>query len=122
METTKLETTKLDSPDCAHVDMMTSVARPIGTRPGLKDAELIVTWGASLRAVGYAASSIAAATKRLETFGRRLPRGLLRATKRDVVDFYKYQEAAARRRRAEQVALGLKPARIGYLNHPTWAN
>src|SRR5215467_7697303 len=86
------------------------------------DAELIADWGASLRARGYAASTIQASSKRLETFARRLPDGLLKASKQDVVCFFDYGEASMRRKREEQRLLGLKSAEMRYFNHPTWAN
>jgi hypothetical protein len=86
------------------------------------DAELIAASGASLRAGGYAASTIEASGKRLETFARRLPAGLLQATKQDVSAFYEHGEASTRKRQAEQRILGLRPASMRYFNHPTWAN
>jgi len=82
-----------------------SVPSPAAAFLRPSDADLIADWGASLRAGGYAASSIAGATKRLEAFAKRLPDGLLRASKQDIVEFYEYRETAARRRRAEQQAL-----------------
>jgi hypothetical protein len=105
-----------------HVDLTTSLPHPAVSPVRQNDAELIAAWASSLRAGGYATSSIEAATKRLESFARRLPAGLLKANKQDIVAFYEYREALAQKRRAEQQALGLRPARMVYLYHPTWAN
>ena len=107
-----MEIIPLESGNDVCADATTSVPHMAPPPLHPSDVELIAAWGASLRADGYAVSSIEGAAKRLETFARRLPDGLLRATKRDVFAFYEDREALARRRQAAQQAVGLHPVRI----------
>jgi len=104
-------------------DATTSV-RPVAASPlRPADLELINAWGDRLRVEGYAESSIDRATKRLRSFARRLPNGLLKATRRDVVAFYEEREAVARQKQAAQEeALGLRAVHVVYLRHPGWGS
>ena len=70
---------------------------------------------------GYAESSIDRASKRLRSFARRLPNGLLKATQGDVAAFYREREGiASRRQRAQDQLLGSRPAHVVYVRHPGW--
>lgn len=71
---------------------------------------------------GYAASSIDRAMKRIRSFARRLPNGLLGATKRDVESFYADREALARNKHTTQNAVGLSSGQVAYSRQPSWTN
>jgi integrase len=51
------------------------------------EASLIASWSTSLRARGWAASSIQRAAKRVRGFARSTPNGLLQATREDIASF-----------------------------------
>src|SRR5215813_14109473 len=70
------------------------------------DAELITAWGSSLLVAGWAPPSVERAQKSLRTFARRLPDGLLMATRDDVGAFFKDRQDALHRR---QESAGVVP-------------
>ena len=83
-----------------------------------EDACLIGVWATSLQERGATASSVDRARRRLAGFARRLPSGLLNATREDVVAHFRDQGTAYLARYTE-LANGERP--LPYLRHPSWA-
>ena len=120
-EVPEMKPLPLDGGAHLEADVMASVRRPPTREIQAADDELINAWGAALRAEGYAEASIDRASKRLRSFARRLPNGLIKATQGDVVTFYREREGIARQRLAAR-GEALRPARVVYARHPGWTS